>query len=190
MKRSVFLKTSLSLIPMITLPFGLSARRRRKDPGKGFMVGAGKDRSGKGTAPFQGDTFFTKVSTQDTDGSIYVFESTRLKPGGPSLHYHYEQDEWWYVLEGEFLIKVGEETYHVKAGDSVFGPRMVPHTFTKLGNDEAKLLMFFQPAGKMEAFFKAASEGVFKSMTETEQDAFRKAHGFERVGQGIGPVKQ
>lgn len=31
----------------------------------------------------------------------------RETEGWPILHTHFEQDEWWYVLEGEFLIKVG-----------------------------------------------------------------------------------
>jgi mannose-6-phosphate isomerase-like protein (cupin superfamily) len=149
---------------------------------KGFKVEAGKDRLGKSISLFEGDTFSCKVASKDTDGDIFVFESSRVKKGGPSLHYHFDQDEWWYILSGEFLFKVGEQTFTAKAGDSVFGPRKVPHTFSKLGEGEAKLLMFFQPAGKMEECFQKISQGMTKTMTEEEQDQFREAHGFKRVG--------
>ncbi len=183
MKRGGFLKACLAISSLVSNPFTVLAqtiKSFRED--KGFKVDSGKDRLGKSISLFEGDTFTSKVSTKDTDGDIYVFESTRVKKGGPSFHYHFEQDEWWYVLQGEFLFKIGEQTFTAKAGDSVFGPRMVPHTFSKVGEGEAKLLMFYQPAGKMEVMFKKISEGVTKNMTEAEQDQFRNEHGIKRVG--------
>ncbi len=102
-------------------------------------------------------TSLTLSSSKDTDGDIFVFESIRIKEGGPT--YHYEQDESWYVLKGEFRFKVGEQEFTAKEWDSVFGPRMVSHTFSRVGEGEARLLMFFQPAGKMEELFRLISEG-------------------------------
>jgi mannose-6-phosphate isomerase-like protein (cupin superfamily) len=186
MKRQVFLQSCLAAGAVLVAPIKLIARtagRLRTDAG--FLVAAGKDRSGKPIGLMEGDTFYTKVSTKDTDGDIYVFESTRVKEGGPSHHYHFEQDEWWYVLEGEFLIKVGDVTHTCKRGDSVYGPRMVPHSFAKVGPGLGKLLMYFQPAGKMEEFFIKISQGAAKGMSEAEQDALREAHGFKRVGPPI-----
>lgn len=191
MQRNTFLKTCLSLGALVAAPFTIHAKeRKRKRIESGFKVDAGKDRFGKGTTPFDGDSFFCKVSAKDTDGDLYVFESTRLEEGGPALHYHYEQDEWWYVLEGEFLIKVGDQTYTAKAGDSVFGPRRVPHCFAKVGKAPGKLLMLFQPAGKMEECFNKLSQGVTKNMTPEERDNFRKEHGFERIGPPLTILKQ
>lgn len=96
-----------------------------------------------------------------------------------------QQDECWYILEGEFLIKVGDQLYNAKAGDTVFGPRGVPHAFTKTNDGNARLLMTFQPAGKMEEFFIAVSEGKLAKMSLAEQDEFRKQHGFERIGPAL-----
>jgi mannose-6-phosphate isomerase-like protein (cupin superfamily) len=157
---------------------------------KGFFVPAGKGRFDDGISLFEGDTFYTKVSTKDTDGAIYMFESSRHKEGGPPLHFHYHQDEWWYVLEGEFLIKVGDQLYTAKKGDSVFGPRMVPHTFAKVGQDEGRLLMFFSPAGGMEESFIARSKGVTDHMTVEERNAFSRSHGVENVGPPLTILKQ
>ena len=186
MKRTVFFKTCLTIGTALTLPLTLLARTVQTGrPGKGFKTGAGKDRFDKPISLLEGDTFTTKVATRDTDGDIYVFESVRVKEGGPSHHVHFEQDEWWYVLSGQFLIKVGDELHEANVGDSVFGPRNVPHSFAKVGEGEGRLLMFFQPAGKMEEFFTKISTGLAKNMTEAEQDAFREAHGFKRIGPPI-----
>ena len=191
MKRNSFLQTLIAPAALLITPVWARARSwMGSREVKGFRVEAGKDRAGKSIRLFEGDTFYTKVSTQDTDGDIFVFESTRLKEGGPPLHFHYEQDEWWYILQGEFLFRVGDETFRAKAGDSVFGPRRVPHAFAKVGEGEARLLMFFQPAGKMEANFLAISEGVTANMTEAERKAFRKEHGLEVVGPPITHLKQ
>ncbi len=191
MKRSSFLQVALSAVAGLTLPFTTYARNSSaKIADKGFFVGAGKDRFDKSLALFEGDTFYCKVSTKDTDGDVYMFESTRLKKGGPPLHLHYEQDEWWYVLSGEFLIKVGDQLYNAKAGDSVFGPRMVPHTFSKISEEEAKMLIFYSPAGKMEQSFIDRSQGITNNMTEAQRQEFSKAHGVEIVGPPLTLLKQ
>ncbi|RYZ26066.1 MAG: cupin domain-containing protein [Chitinophagaceae bacterium] len=183
MKRNAFLRTCLAAGAFLTSPLtSLAGRKIKNRADKGIQVAAGKDRFEKPITLFEGDTFFTKVASNDTDGDVFVFESTRKKEGGPSFHLHFEQDEFWYVVQGEFLFKVGEETFTAKAGDTVFGPRKVPHAFAKLGEGEGKLLMFFQPAGKMEDMFRKISEGATKNMTEEQQDAFREEHGIKRVG--------
>jgi quercetin dioxygenase-like cupin family protein len=189
MKRNSFLKLIVSAGAFITIPFSAEARERNKR-GKGFKVTVGKDRFDKPISLFEGDTFYTKVSTTDTEGDIYMFESTRVKKGGPPLHYHPNQDEWWYILEGEFLFKVGEESFTAKKGDSIFGPRNVPHAFAKTNDGDAKLLMFFQPAGQMEEHFKARSEGLYDNMSEEEQNKIRKEHGFVVIGPALTYLKQ
>jgi mannose-6-phosphate isomerase-like protein (cupin superfamily) len=191
MKRSSFLKLSLAIGSVFTPFRNVHARLKSNNrENKGFKVDAGKDRFNNSISIFDGDSFFCKVSGKDTDGDMYVFESTRVKEGGPILHTHFEQDEWWYILQGDFLIRVGEKTYNAKAGDFVFGPRNVPHTFAKLGPGEAKVIIGFQPAGKMETYFEKISKGVAAKMTEAERDNLRKEHGFERVGPPLTYLKQ
>ncbi len=184
MKRSLFVKACLAVPGFLAAPFAAVARIRERID-KGILVSAGKDRYNKPINLFEGDTFYTKVSTKDSDGDLYIFESTRERKGGPPLHYHYEQDEWWYILEGEFLFKVGEEMFTAKAGDSVFGPRMIPHAFAKTNEGIGRLLMAFQPAGKMEEHFKALSEGIYGKLTEKEKHTFRQKNGFEVVGPAL-----
>ncbi len=186
MTRNYFVKLVSTIGSFLSVPFTVMAKHlSKKRIEKGIKVDAGKDRFGKSISLFEGDSFFCKVSTKDTDGDIYIFESKRDKKGGPPLHYHYEQDEWWYILEGEFLFKVGDQTFTAKAGDSVFGPRMVPHAFAKTNEGASKLLMAFQPAGKMEELFKAISEGGMSKLSEEEKIKFRDAHGLKVVGPAL-----
>lgn len=190
MNRNSFVRLCLATGSFIAMPFALLAKNIKNRIGKGLKVNAGEDRFGAGITLMEGDQFFCKVSTSDTDGSLYIFDSIRDKKGGPSFHYHYDQDEWWYITEGEFLFKIGDETFTAKAGDSVFGPRMVPHAFAKTSDGIAKMVMGFQPAGKMEEYFKKVSEGATKNMTDDEKFKFRKEHGFESIGPALTYLKQ
>ena len=190
MKRNVFLRTiTVAGAVLANSLGGITKGYARLRERTGYKTDAGTDRNQKPINLFDGDTFYTKVSSKDSDGDLYIFESSRVKKGGPNLHLHYTQDEWWYILEGEFLIKVGDKMYHAKAGDSVFGPRGVPHTFSKISEIVGSMLITFQPAGKMEEHFIAISQGQMKGKPEAEQDEFRKQHGIERVGPPINILK-
>jgi mannose-6-phosphate isomerase-like protein (cupin superfamily) len=118
MKRNEFLSWSFLAAMVVALPGRVKAALRsiRRDD-KGFKVDAGTDRYDNILKPFGGDQFFCKVAGRDSDGDSYIYESTRNTEGGPLLHVHYEQDEWWYVLEGDYLIKVGDTVYEAKPGD-------------------------------------------------------------------------
>ena len=67
------------------------------------------------------------------------------------------QDEIFYILEGDYIFQVGEEKFNAKSGDTVFAPRLTPHTFAQI-SDKGKMFYLFQPSGKMEDFFRKAGE--------------------------------
>ena len=119
-----------------------------------------------------------KVSSQDSS-SLFIVENTFREKGGPARHLHYDQDEWFYAVEGEFIIEVGQERHQLKPGDSLLGPRGVPHVWAYVGDTRGKILIVFSPAGKMEAFFRE----VTKSNAMPPQDpALWRAHGMELLG--------
>ena len=119
-----------------------------------------------------------KVVTQDTSG-LLILENTFHAKGGPARHLHYEQDEWFYAVEGEFILEVGEERFHMHPGDSVLAPRQVPHVWAFVGVGRGRMLIGFTPAGTMEAFFRE----VTKHNAMPPQDpALWRAHGMELLG--------
>ena len=122
-----------------------------------------------------------KVSTLDTDGGLSVAQITSLHKGGPGRHLHHEQDEWFYVLEGEYVIEVGEERYEPGPGDSVLAPRKVAHVWAYVGAGTGRLIAALQPAGEIEAFF----EDLAKLGTSPERGELQRAfssHSMELVG--------
>lgn len=152
MQRRKFIATTAVAIPAITFGQNTSLAEKRTD--KGFVVKANESRFGESTLLFgsqnQNDI---KVSAKDTDSKLTVFEYTGNTQGGPPLHIHLKQDEIFFIVEGEYTFKVGEEIHELKKGDTIFLPRKVPHTFTQT-SEKGKMYFMLQPSGKMEDYFR------------------------------------
>ncbi|KPV51934.1 hypothetical protein SE17_18435 [Kouleothrix aurantiaca] len=119
-----------------------------------------------------------KVVPSDSNG-LFVLENIFHAKGGPARHLHHEQDEWFYALEGEFLIEVGDERRQLHAGDSLLARRGVPHVWANTGETRGRILITFMPAGNMEAFFRE----VTKANAMPPMDpALWRAHGMELLG--------
>lgn len=154
MKRGKFIGTLLAFLPVSALARAASAFVDRTK--KGFRVAAGETRFGE-RFKMKGVTLNVldlKISGKDTGGDLAVFEQNGFTPkGGPPLHIHPHQDEMFYVIEGEYLFQAGEEKFRMKAGDTIFLPRNLPHAFVQL-TEKGRLIVTYQPAGKMEEFFR------------------------------------
>ena len=122
-----------------------------------------------------------KVSTLDTLGGLTVTEITSFGRGGPAQHLHHEQDEWFYVVEGEYVIEVGEERYELGPGDSVLAPRKVAHVWAYVGEGTGRLIAALQPAGEIEAFFDELATLGSSPEREELQRTF-SSHGLELAG--------
>ena len=62
-------------------------------------------------------------------------------------HMHRNEDESFYLVEGEMTFYVGEERVKAEAGAFVYGPRGVPHGFEVDGTEPARILLQNYPAG-------------------------------------------
>lgn len=122
-----------------------------------------------------------KVSGKDTGGFWSMFEAHWSLKGGPPLHVHQGEDEWFYVMEGEYVVQVGDEKFTLTPGDSLLAPREVPHTYAHLSEGQGRMLIAYQPAGNMEAFFLEMSKLTGMPSPDEVQRLFR-AHGMEVVG--------
>jgi quercetin dioxygenase-like cupin family protein len=97
-----------------------------------------------------------KASTESTAGRVAVIEHLGPRGTGSPLHVHHNEDEWFYVIDGELTFWVGGHTITAPAGSFVYGPRNIPHTFT-VSSERARFLLVTEPAG-FEQFMRALSE--------------------------------
>ena len=121
------------------------------NPGEGKMI------------PVPGHKVWLKLTGEDTEGRFSLLE-VELVGDGPPQHIHKNEDESFYVLEGEVKFLLGEHTSIAKAGSFVSIPRGTRHAFCRVDKKSAKLLATFTPAG-MEKFFEDA---VDLDVTDTE----------------------
>lgn len=142
-----------------------------------IRVAAGEDRFGEQRG-LGISTIAFKVTTADTLGQL-VIENVFHAPGGPPRHLHHGQEEWFYVVEGEFILEVGDDRYQMQPGDSLLAPRGVPHVWAFTGGGSGRILISFMPAGKMEAFFREVTK--LNAMPPQEPEIWR-AHGMELLG--------
>ena len=87
-----------------------------------------------------------KASHETTGGRVAVIEHRGPQGAGSPLHVHRNEDEWFYVIEGELTFWVGGRVIEAPAGSFVYGPRGVPHTFL-VASPEARFLLVTEPAG-------------------------------------------
>jgi mannose-6-phosphate isomerase-like protein (cupin superfamily) len=93
-----------------------------------------------------------KLSSEDTGDALAICELT-VPPGfGPPVHFHRFDDEWFYVLEGEFRFLMGGQMFMASTGASIFGPRRIAHTFQNIGTTPGRLLTVSNPGG-LDRFF-------------------------------------
>jgi len=97
-----------------------------------------------------------KSAAETTDGRVAVLEFLWPQGGGSPLHVHRNEDEWFYVIEGELTVWVGGDVVVAPAGSFVYGPRDIPHTFL-VTSTEARFLMVTEPAPFAD-FVRAMSE--------------------------------
>ncbi|HEX8673076.1 MAG TPA: MerR family transcriptional regulator [Longimicrobium sp.] len=153
----------------------------------GFTVGAGDDRFGE-RVRLAGEPNDCKVAAADTGGAMSVFEF-RGRNGWPR-HSHHEQDEWLYVVDGEIACDVGDRRLRLHRGESVFVPRTVAHAWASRGEEPATVLEVYQPAGRLEQFFRELGRftdpPVHEALSIDEMKQLFDAHGMRLLGPGLG----
>lgn len=110
-----------------------------------------------------------KAGVRQTGGSLSAFESVAAPGEGPPLHLHEDVDEILYFVSGKFRVQIDVSIEEVEAGTFMFVPRLTPHAWQNVGDEEARLLAIFVPGSTgMESFFSefaAAGAGVEPAAT-------------------------
>ncbi len=96
------------------------------------------------------------VTAAASAGALGTFSALVPAGDGPPLHVHHAEDEAIHVLEGAADFWLDGRVTRLVAGESVFLPRSVPHTFRVTADGPARLLGVVTPGG-FEGFFPAAA---------------------------------
>jgi len=115
----------------------------------------------------------------EDDSGSFVLENSFHAKGGPPRHRHLAQDEWFYCIDGVFLFEIGKERFTLGPGESILGPRGVPHVWSSIGEKGGRILIAFFPAGRMMQFFLETAKA--NAMPPQTPDLWI-AHGMELMG--------
>jgi len=124
----------------------------------------------------EGDVTELLATSDQTGGSLGLFRQTIAPNSGPPMHIHHTEDEFFYVLSGEFKVKLGDRVMNAPAQTVIFVPRGTPHSFQNVDAKSGILLVGVTPGG-FETMFKER-EGVDAETDRT----LMKAHNVEVVG--------
>lgn len=97
-----------------------------------------------------------RIGRDDTDGRYGMLEIVVPAGVGSPWHVHPEEDEWFYVLDGELSFWVSDAHLSLAAGSFAFGPKGVPHTFYAEASG-ARALVGFAPM-QFEGFLREVGE--------------------------------
>jgi quercetin dioxygenase-like cupin family protein len=101
---------------------------------------------------FGGGLGLLRATAEQTEGRYAAYELRVPKGFGPPQHSHVNEDEFFVVLDGVIRLQHGGEVIEGAAGSFAYTPRGVSHAFM-VDSDQARLLLFFGPAG-VEEFFR------------------------------------
>ena len=152
---------------------------------KAAKVPSGRDRLNEQHNVGVSDTTF-KVLTDETAGNLFVMEQSNHKKGGPPRHLHYNEEEYFYVIEGNYIVEVDTERFELGPGDSLLAPRKIPHAWVFVGSGKGRLLISFAPANKMEAWFRLINRirapHTYADPNDKQQADLMRQYGMELIG--------
>jgi len=109
--------------------------------------------SGEGLADvwWKSGRITVKAAGAETGNAFAQVETDDPRGAGVPRHVHHNEDQTFYILEGGELALVGDERIELSAGDYLFAPREVPHTYV-VRSERARMLATISPGGLEQLF--------------------------------------
>jgi mannose-6-phosphate isomerase-like protein (cupin superfamily) len=125
---------------------------------------------------FGDTTILVRASADSTGGAFTVFEESPPVLD-TSRHVHANEDEMYYVLEGEHVFVCGDQEFRLGPGGMVFLPRGIPHEHRRVVPKAGRLLSMASPAG-FKGFFRVLADAHrVGEPSETAYARASEAHG-------------
>ena len=103
----------------------------------------------------------TKAEPEETGGAYCLMEQLLTPACNPPMHVHRDEEEAFYVLEGEIDFEVDGAVVRATAGSFALAPRGLAHRF-EVRSPTARVLVITSsagaPTGGARRFFAAAGE--------------------------------
>ena len=114
-----------------------------------------------------GRTYPARRRTQNLVGGLSPIQATTfsmgfvtLEPNGGQVPWHnQEQEEIYFIVEGNGEICLGDERQPIKSGQAVYIPSGVFHQLTNTGNEPMQMMYCYGPAGDV-AHWRQELEGT------------------------------
>ena len=154
MKRSEFIRnvasgvTATLLLP--SLAVASAVKKEKNNHVKVVKNGEGKKLN------VIGDRMTIKLTGEDTGGQFTFFEQENDPGTGIPPHVHANEDEVFKVVEGKVEFWLNGQIKVLEAGDVIYAPKGVPHTWKVIGDQKAKVDVSVFPAG-LEKMFEELS---------------------------------
>lgn len=146
MNRKTFLKTSGLGLGAALVPEVLQSATSKSHNKESLEPKIIKDGEGD-VLNVIGDIQTHKILGSDTLNQIVEWVDD-VEPGtGIPPHTHTLEDEIFRVIKGEIEIMVGGKKTILKAGDTAFAPKNIPHSWMVVGTEKAKMITSAFPAG-------------------------------------------
>ncbi|MDH3277853.1 MAG: cupin domain-containing protein [Nitrosopumilus sp.] len=84
------------------------------------------------------------------NGISFSLAEFTIKEGKRSLRHKLQSSEIYYILQGDGILRINEESFLVKKGDSVFVPPMSEQLIENSGMGDLRFLCIVDPAWKSE----------------------------------------
>jgi len=120
-----------------------------------------------------GDVYRFLATGEDTNGKYAMWEAIVPPGGGPPPHVHSQEEEGFYILEGEIAFTVNGEKLAATAGMFANMPVGTPHSFKNESGRPAKMLISVAPAGLEKMFFEVGvplAEGATTALPPSHEE--------------------
>ena len=145
--------------------------------GEGYVLQTGEGRP----IDLGGFSMTVKATGDDTDGMFTLLEASEPPGFGPPLHIHHGIAEAFYVLEGEYIIFLGDDEFRCPAGSFIFIPAEAPHGF-RVGDVASRKLNLYLPAS-MVGYFDDLSDAMKDGSADPERlSDIAARHSLEVIG--------
>jgi mannose-6-phosphate isomerase-like protein (cupin superfamily) len=145
--------------------------------GEGYVLQPGEGRP----IDLGGFSMTVKATDDDTDGMFTLLEASEPPGFGPPLHIHHGIAEAFYVLEGEYIIFLGDDEFRCPAGSFIFIPAEAPHGF-RVGDVASRKLNLYLPAS-MVGYFDDLSDAMKDGSADPERlSDIAARHSLEVIG--------